>query len=96
MDDNGQSGIAALVAGIIAKIRIRFTGFFNDPQFTTILLVSSGGTVLLGCTWLYRLMTHDPYLDPGSGAEIPLILLLLAALVLVRLIVLRWRKNHVR
>jgi hypothetical protein len=72
----------------------RGPGFFDDPHFMATLLVWSGATVLLGIAWLFRYVTHDPYLNPESGTTVQLFLLCLAGFVLIRCYAVRRRIMH--
>jgi len=84
------------VAGSDRNVREMCTRLINNHDFTATLLVSSGATVLLGSTWVYRYLTHDPYLDPDAGGVIPLLILCIAGIVLVQVIIIRRRKMHGR
>ena len=84
------------VAGSDRNIREMCTRLIDNHDFTATLLVSSGATVLLGSTWVYRYFTHDPYLDPDAGGVIPFLILFIAGIVLVQVIIIRRRKMHDR
>lgn len=79
---------------LVAELRSSRHSLFNDPYFTGTLLISSGATLFLGCTWLYRYVTHDPHLDLSSGLVIPFLVLLIAAIVFIRVTAIREEKNH--
>ncbi len=98
-DDSGaKSPSPAPVRGsgireFIVFDRQRPAGFFDDPHFTAGLVVFGGATVFFGIIWMYRYVTHDPLADTGTGTEILGLLLLIAGLVLVRELVLRWGRS---
>jgi len=78
------------------NIREMLAELFDNANFTATFLVASGATLLLVISWIYRNITHDPHLDPSSGGDILLVLLVLGGLVLFRVIVIFRRKMHGR